>query len=159
MFFPQSLISHRCECEDEPVQLTEQEINAAIKWVGCHPYLTQQILNAIFDNRRQNTPRSDKSLIHFLIRQHDKDFSALWDGTKRSYGFGEKEQAVYLALVNQRQGTAEALKQEVQLALGEVEDALEVLAGTGVIRQLDEDQYAVGAKLFEQWVAQERDRL
>jgi hypothetical protein len=37
-----------------------------------------------------------------------------------------------------------------------VEDTLEVLAGTGVIRQLDDERYAVGAKLFEQWVAQER---
>lgn len=42
------------------------------------------------------------------------------------------------------------------MSIGEVEDALEVLAGTGVIQQLDDENYAIGARLFEQWVAQER---
>lgn len=65
---------------------------------------------------------------------------------------------MYLALVEQRQGTAETLAPQVQLSLGEVEDTLEVLAGTGVIRQLDIERYAVGAKLFETWVSQESDR-
>jgi hypothetical protein len=157
-----SLIIRRCECEDEPVQLTEQEVNAVIEWAGCHPYLTQQMLNAIFDNRRRDTSLSFERLIRDLIRQrHDKDFSVWWNGTK-SYSLGENERAVYLAMVQQRQGTAETLAQQVQLSEGQqlsegaVEDALEVLAGTGVIRQLDEEQYAVGAKLFEQWVAKER---
>jgi hypothetical protein len=150
-----TLIARRCE--NEQIQLTEQVVNAVIAWAGCHPYLTQQMLNAIFDNRRLDKPRSPKDLIRYLIRQqHDKDFSALWDGKTKSYGFGEKEQAIYLALVKQRQGSGETLASQVQLSFGEVEDTLEVLAGTGVIRQLDDERYAVGAKLFEQWVAQER---
>ncbi|HEY9834676.1 MAG TPA: helix-turn-helix domain-containing protein [Stenomitos sp.] len=150
-----TLIARRCE--NEQIQLTEQVVNAVIAWAGCHPYLTQQMLNAIFDNRRLDKLRSPKDLIRYLIRQqHDKDFSALWDGKTKSYGFSEKEQAVYLALVKQRQGTAETLASQVQLSFGEVEDTLEVLAGTGVIRQLDDERYAVGAKLFEQWVTQER---
>jgi hypothetical protein len=150
-----TLIARRCE--NEQIQLTEQVVNAVIAWAGCHAYLTQQMLNAIFDNRRLDKPRSPKDLIRYLIRQqHDKDFSALWDGKTKSYGFGEKEQAVYLALVKQRQGSGETLASQVQLSFGEVEDTLEVLAGTGVIQQLDDERYAVGAKLFEQWVAQER---
>ncbi|MBD2126551.1 helix-turn-helix domain-containing protein [Microcoleus sp. ZQ-A2] len=150
-----TLIARRCE--NEQIQLTEQVVNAVIVWAGCHPYLTQQMLNAIFDNRRLDKSRSPKDLIRHLIRQqHDKDFSALWDGKTKSYGFSEKEQAVYLALVKQRQGSGETLASQVQLSFGEVEDTLEVLAGTGVIRQLDDERYAVGAKLFEQWVAQDR---
>ncbi len=149
-----ALIARRCE--HEQIQLTEKVVNAVIAWAGCHPYLTQQMLNAIFDNRRLEKPRSPKDLIRYLIRQqHDKDFSGLWDEKTKSYGFGEKEQAVYLALIEKRQGTSETLTQQVQLSEGEIEDALEVLAGTGVIRQLDTEHYAVGAKLFENWVAQE----
>lgn len=151
-----SLIARRCD--DEQISLTKLEVNEVIEWAGCHPYLTQQMLNAIFDNHRSNQPRSSKSLIRYLIRQeHDKDFSAFWDGKKRSYGFGEKEQQIYLALMAKRKGTAETLAGQVQLALGEVEDALEVLTGTGVIHQLDDECYTIGAKLFEQWVRQENN--
>lgn len=149
-----SLIALRSEVEEIP--LTDQTVNEVIEWAGCHPYLTQQMLNAVFDNYHQGKPLLSQDLIRHLIRkQHDRDFSGLWDGKKKSYGFSEKEQAVYLALVEQLQGTAETLAPKVQLALGEIEDALEVLAGTGVIRQLDDEHYVVGARLFEKWVAQE----
>jgi hypothetical protein len=153
-----ALIARRCE--DEEIRLTDETVNEVIEWAGCHPYLTQQMLNAVFDNHCLSKPHPLQDLIRYLIRkQHDRDFLALWDGKKKSYGFSEKEQAVYLALAEQKQGTVETLALKVQLALGEVDDALEVLAGTGVIRQLDDEQYAVGAKLFEKWVAQERRSL
>ncbi|NET43189.1 hypothetical protein [Okeania sp. SIO2B3] len=52
-------------------------------------------------------------------------------------------------------GTAESLTEKVDLSIGEVADALEVLAGTGVIQKIDDEQYKIGAKIFEQWVNQE----
>jgi hypothetical protein len=38
------------------------------------------------------------------------------------------------------------------LSIGSIEDSLEILAGSGVVRRVDYDTYRVGAKLFEQWV-------
>ncbi|MDJ0704881.1 MAG: hypothetical protein QNJ46_16485 [Leptolyngbyaceae cyanobacterium MO_188.B28] len=151
----QTLIMRRCE--DEKSRLTDKGVNTVIEWAGCHPYLTNQMLNGIFENNRRKKPLSGKGLIRYLIRQHRRrDFSAWWDEEQRSYGFGELEQSIYLALARKRQGIAETLTKQVNLSIGQVEDALEVLAGTGVIRQLDDENYAIGARLFEQWVAQER---
>ena len=89
-----------------------------------------------------------------LIRQYDGDFSAWWDNKKKSYGFSPIERSVYLALIEQRIGTTESLAQEVDLSIGEVADALEVLAGTGVVQKIDDEQYKIGAIIFKQWVIQ-----
>ncbi|HSF74969.1 MAG TPA: helix-turn-helix domain-containing protein [Microcoleus sp.] len=149
-----SLIAYRSQ--EEKILLTEAEVEQVIEWAGCHPYLTQQLLNEIFDNYPQEKLQfSDNFMLH-LIRQHDRDFSAWWDEDKRTYGFGKTEQTVYLALLDRREGTAETLVQTTNLSFGEVADSLEVLAGTGVIQNLGDDRYKMGAKLFEQWVVQER---
>jgi hypothetical protein len=149
-----SLIAYRSQ--EEKILLTEAEVDRVIEWAGCHPYLTQQLLNEIFDNSPQKKIQfSDNFMLH-LIRQHDRDFSVWWDEDKRTYGFGQTEQTVYLALLDRREGTAETLLQTTNLSFGEVADSLEVLAGTGVIQNLGDERYKMGAKLFEQWVVQER---
>jgi DNA-binding IclR family transcriptional regulator len=51
--------------------------------------------------------------------------------------------------------TAENLVASANLPVGKVADALQLLAGTGVIRQLDEEHYEIGARLFEKWVLQQ----
>jgi hypothetical protein len=149
-----SLIAYRSQ--EEKILLTEAEVDRVIEWAGCHPYLTQQLLNEIFDNSPQEKLQySDNFMLH-LIRQHDRDFSAWWDEDKRTYGFGKTEQTVYLALLDRREGTAETLVQITNFSFGEVADSLEVLAGSGVIQNLGDEGYKMGAKLFEQWVVQER---
>ncbi len=149
------LIARRCQ--DAKLNLDEKEINQVIEWAGCHPYLTNQMLNTVFNNRHRKKPLSDENLRHDLIRQHRQNFSAWWDEEERSYGFGEQEQVVYLALIQERQGTAESLAEKVDLSVDKIEDALEVLAGTGVIRKLDYETYVIGARLFEKWVTQEKE--
>ena len=152
----QKLIMRRCE--DEKFRLNDKVVNTIIEWAGCHPYLTNQMLNVLFENNRRTKPLSGKALMRYLIRKHRKrDFAAWWDEEQRSYGFGELEQSVYLTLAKEQQATAEKLAEQVDLSIEKVEDALDVLAGTGVIRQLDYENYAIGSRLFEQWVAQKEN--
>lgn len=149
-----SLVAYRSQ--EEKILLSEEEVDRVIEWAGCHPYLTQQLLNEIFDRKTQNNSQSPENFLLHLIRQHDRDFSAWWDEDKRTYGFGKAEQAVYLALLDLREGTAEMLVQQTNLSFGEITDSLEVLAGTGVIQHLEDDRYQIGPKLFDRWVVQER---
>lgn len=152
-----ALISHRCR--EEKMSLHNEGIKLVIDWAGGHPYLTQQMLNVIFDKFDELQSLSFQDLVHYLIRkQHDQDFSAWWDGRKSSYGFGEREQAVYLALSRQRKGTPETLAKQVSQSLGEIDDALDVLVGAGVVLQVDDEEYSIGAKLFAEWVTRECDR-
>jgi hypothetical protein len=149
----QSLITDRSQLEN--VSLTEEEIEQVIQLSGGHPYLVQQLLNIIFDYKNSKKSYKIESLMNSLVRQYDADFSAWWDNEKKSYGFSQLEQSVYLTLIKQRVGTAESIAQEINKSIGEVADALEVLTGTGVIQKIDDEQYRIGAKLFEQWIIQE----
>ena len=148
----QALIVQRSQ--EENLELTEKEIMTVIEWAGGHPYLTQQLLNCLFDDY-QKASRSVDSLKHELLRQHDRDFSAWWNDPQRPYSLGETERTVYRALIECRQGTAESLSQQTRLSYGEVADALEVLVGTGVIQQVDDEVWAIGSRLFEAWVVQQ----
>ena len=48
--------------------------------------------------------------------------------------------------------SVENMIEKVKLTYNKTAEALELLAGTGVIQQLDEENYRIGAKLFEEWV-------
>jgi hypothetical protein len=149
-----SLIVQRSQ--NEGVPLTESGYNTILDWAGYHPYLTQQLINEIFDDYQMRKSRSTESFMLHQQRKHDRDFSAWWDEDQRSYGFSQVEQTVYRTLVQQREGTAETVAEQAQFSFGQVADALEVLTGTGVIRQLDDERYRMGSKLFEEWVVRER---
>jgi len=149
-----SLIVQRSQ--NEGVPLTEMGVNTILDWAGYHPYLTQQLINEIFDDYQMGKSRSTESFMLHQQRKHDHDFSAWWDEDQRSYGFSQVEQTVYCTLIQQREGTAETVAEQAQFSFGQVADALEVLTGTGVIRQLDDERYRMGSKLFEEWVVRER---
>lgn len=146
------LIAYRRQIEN--IFLTSEEIEQIIEWSGGHPYLIQQLLNTIFDYKNSDQSYIIDNLINNLIRQYDGDFSAWWDNKKKSYSFTAIERSVYLALIEKRMGTTESIAQNLDLSIGEIGDAFEVLAGTGVIEKIDDEQYKIGAKIFEQWVIQ-----
>ena len=137
---------------EEGISLSEQEVTIIIDWGGCHPYLTQQMLNIIFDDQLAKRSSSLNSLINRVLRQRKYDFSAWWNADNRADGFGDAERAMYRVLMANRRGTVDSLAPSAGLSQGAALDALSVLEGTGVIHQLKEDQYTIGAKLFERWV-------
>ncbi|MEH2320741.1 ATP-binding protein [Nostoc sp.] len=143
----------RDRAEQEKISLSEEKITSLIEWSGCHPYLTQQALNIIFDSNHQQ--QICANLIDKLLQHHDKDFSAWWNAEHLSGCFGEDERKVYYALVQHHKGTPQDLAQYTGFSRVKVADALEVIAGTGVIRQLDDESYTLGSRLFEEWVTQQ----
>ncbi len=91
-----------------------------------------------------------------LLRQHDRNFAGWWNADQRSDDFGDSERAVYQALMERREGTAENVAQHTAQSPLQTADALQVLVGTGVIRQVDDERYTIGARLFEEWVTQRK---
>ncbi|OKH30226.1 hypothetical protein NIES2119_31325 [[Phormidium ambiguum] IAM M-71] len=152
----QALIIQRCQ--EENFALSETDIAAAIEWAGGHPYLTQQLLNCIFDDYQKAKFHSVEHLKYELLRLHERDFSAWWNDSQRPYSLGATERAVYWALIENRQGTAESLSQQTQLSYSEVADALDVLLGTGVIQKVDDELCRISTRLFEEWVVQQPDQ-
>ena len=142
--------------EEERLSLSSEDNDLILDWAGGHPYLTQQMLNAVFDARRLGDSPSAESLMPELLRQHDRDFAGWWNADQRSDGFGDAERVVYDALRENQERTAESLAQSTGRTRRDVDNALEVLVGTGVVQQSNDGTYRVGARLFEEWVAQEQ---
>lgn len=149
----EKLVLHRSK--NEKVQISSKVVTAIQKWAGCHPYLTQQMINAIFDNYREKE-FTHKYLINKLMSQHNHDFLVWWNKAQQADGCSDIDHLVYDELVKQRSETVEGLVRNTNLAPGEVQSALEVLAGTGIIRRLNDEQYTIGARLFERWVARQK---
>jgi len=157
------LISYRFKDEKVP-SLPDRGINFICEWAGCHPYLTQQMLNRIFDFyiENKNLP-SAKTLIDDLLEGHDHDFLRWWNFDQKTGEAEEdgrlsnEERNIYLKLVECRQSTDKNLAQMLNLSRQKVSDTLEVLLGTGVI-QHDKNikEYKVGARLFEEWIARQK---
>lgn len=149
------LVTHRSKLEK--VALSEEKSNFVVDWAGGHPYLTQQILNAICAScHTQKESVSAENLVSNLIQQHSNQFSKWWNLNQHPDGFIETERLVYQVLVEHRQGTCESLAKLARLSELEVADALMMLVGTGVIKKLDEENYAIGTRLFEKWVEQQK---
>ncbi|NEO88487.1 MAG: ATP-binding protein [Spirulina sp. SIO3F2] len=148
-----TLIEQRCK--DEHLELIPEEIGWVKELSGLHPYLTQQVVNILFDQLVAGKQCLKNQLLYSLVRQFDRDFSSWWDENLKSYGFSQSEQTVYKTLMEIRSGGIEIISQASDLSFGEVADILEVLVGTGVIRQYEEEEYKIGSKLFEEWVTRE----
>jgi len=157
------LISYRAKDEEIPL-LPQKGVNFICEWAGCHPYLTQQMLNQIFDSYiKSNKFISTEILIEDLLEYHDHDFLRWWNFDRKTSELQEvqklndEERVTYLKLVQCRQSTDKNLAQMINLSRQKVSEALDVLLGTGVIRHIkDTRDYEVGARLFEEWITRQK---
>ncbi len=151
----QALVAQRAR--DEGATLTSDNLAWVLTHAGGHPYLLQQILNVVFDDPLTAPTNSHSRLLRKLLRfdEFNQIFSSWWNSEGKSDGFGESERMIYKLLVQQRESSDDALSQLAGLSWHQTKNALEILVGTGVIHQVDEEHYAIGAKLFKEWVARQ----
>jgi hypothetical protein len=136
----------------EKLHLRESEIALVLDWSGGHPFLAQQMLNTMLDHRKMGNPVSEEKLMWSVIQKRNSDFSTWWNADQKSDGFGETERKVYIALRQKRQDSSRNLARTLNLKELQTMNALELLAGTGVIQKIEEN-YKIGSRLFEEWVA------
>lgn len=138
---------------DEETELSAQETDFIWRYGGGHPDLTQQTINLLLDVRKAKKPFSESDLILQLLHKHNHDFSKWWnlDGSNPD-GFSIVDRKVYLELTSSGEGTFETLSKSSGLPPLRVLDSLQVLAGTGVIRCLNDLTYSISSQLFEKWV-------
>lgn len=146
----QKLIERRSR--DEKLKLI-QVSDTLIEYAGCHPYLTNQLINAICDNHRRQKFKKFEDLLLSLIKANSFDFSIWWND-KDSESFTQSEKDIYKTLINCRYGTVREIAFQAHMGVLETLGSLEILSGAGVIRQRsDSDHYMIGAKMFESWVS------
>jgi hypothetical protein len=72
-----ALMTHRAE--DERITLSEADIVAMLAWAGGHPFLSQQMLNVLFDARQDTPACTVEQLVPALLRQHQHNFVGWWN--------------------------------------------------------------------------------
>lgn len=136
----------------ERAHVADADCGELLTWAGAHPFLTQQLLNALFDRRAADRAMTVDQTALPLVRALGAHFANWWNEDGTSDGFGDHERAVYRALIQHREADSRTLAQEANLPEGRVDDALEILVGTGVARRVSSEQVAIGSHLFERWV-------
>ncbi len=149
-----SLINFRCM--EEKLTLDETDVKRLITLSGGHPFLLQQCINLIADHYRDNFIGFIKPLTRQLQKTHSKDFSVWWNIDGQSDGFGSRERDVYLRLFELRMADSEELSRKTTYSENDVDEALEILYGAGVILKGDEWTYHIGCQLFQEWVKREQ---
>jgi hypothetical protein len=149
----QALIARRSEAER--VGLSEEDTRSVLDRAGGHPFLTQQMLNALFDARQATPSCPVAQLVPTLLQQHQHNFAGWWNADQRSDGFGDSERGLYRSLLTYRQETITSLVAATGYSPLRVATALAVLVGTGVVQQTDDEHYVIGARLFAEWVQQQ----
>lgn len=147
------LIAHRTRSEG--IGLSNDDYYAILDLAGLHPYLTQQVLNTICDHRKVAAGCLIEDFLPELLRQRETDFHGWWNINNKSDGFGELERKIYCEIVRCNKVTIGNLEESLEVSYGKIANILEVLTGTGVIRQDDEEHYSTGTRLFREWVVQQ----
>ena len=140
----------------EQIKLNDNGIPHILEVTGCHPFLVQQFLNILFDCHHSHQSFSLEALMQDALWQQSPHFSSWWNSDGTSDGFGDDERTVYRALLECREGEYGAIAEASELSENSVRNALQVLAGTGVIKQTDKFHYEISGRLFEEWVRQLR---
>ncbi|BBD63464.1 hypothetical protein NIES2109_63140 (plasmid) [Nostoc sp. HK-01] len=144
-----------CRQKSEEIPISEKGISFVTEWAGGHPYLTQQMLNAVSNKYLAGEKIRLDQLTDELLQQHDHDFSVWWNVAQEVGGLDENARKVYQILIEQRQANVVSLAQNSHLSPMKTRHLLDVLVGAGIIRKLDNGIYKIGARLFEEWVKQQ----
>jgi hypothetical protein len=147
------LIANRAETEG--IGLSYEDNQGVLQIAGCHPFLTQQLLNVVCDHRKITEGCQVQDLLPELLRQRENDFHRWWNMDNRSDGFGELERKAYCEIKRCNETSISKLEEALGVSYGKIANALEILTGTGVIRQVDDEDYTIGSQLFQIWVAKQ----
>jgi len=146
------LINQRAKFEG--LSFDGNEIQTIQDWSGGHPFLLQQILNTVFDDRLTETFSSMEDLFTKLLRIDiiNHTFSSWWNSEGKTDGLSETERQIYYALMQSRKLTIEELSRSTNLSESMTDDGLVVLSGTGLVNASSNKYYTISNKLFQAWV-------
>ena len=140
---------------EEGVPLTENGTVKVIQLSGCHGFILQQLLNYIFDIYHHDRTISLDTLKEDSLYNHHQVFYRWWNSDNKSDGFGDEERCVYKTFMENPKRSLKEIENIMDLTHNTIVSALEVLTGTGVLRQLGGKHYEINSLLFEAWVRQE----
>lgn len=149
-------------CQERCSEMDEGMVDEVLEYTGCHPFLTQYLLTHWHGERqRGGTPSVAKIASKFPISR-PKDFQTWWNEKGEKPGLSERERKIYLSLLEEDCIPIEGETLSPRFpdySINDIDDSLTYLSCAGLVTEVEERDYRMGAKMFQDWVRKNRPDL
>jgi AAA+ ATPase superfamily predicted ATPase len=142
------LIARRFAEESEPIRDGDE----AFLWEysGGYPFLLQQLVSTVIDARRGGDPGPEALLRRALI-DHNQIFRDWWNVDGKTDGLTERERIVYALMPEDGRVSLDELLTRLEARLIPLLETLQILCGSGLVREVERERYEISSRLFRRW--------
>jgi len=120
------------------------------QYSGGYPFLLQQMINALIDVRHEGDPQP-QAIVRQLLREHNPVFRDWWNSDGKTDGLAERERMVYSRMPDDGTVSLDDLLSLTNVKLVPLQEILQILCGSGLVRESQPEQYQITSRLFREW--------
>ena len=117
---------------------------------GGYPFLLQQLINIVIDARREGDP-GFAALVRRALLEHNQVFRDWWNLEGKTDGLTERERTVYGHIPDDARVSLDDLLSQLDAKLIPLMETLQILCGSGLVREAEREQYEISSRLFRTW--------
>ncbi len=142
------LIAARFAEERETV--SAEDADFLWKYSGGYPFLLQQLINITIDARAKGG-LSREALVRRALLDHNQIFRDWWNAEGGADGLTERERIVYKSLPENGDISLDDLMRNLKAQLVPLLETLEILCGSGLVRENGQERFELSSRLFREW--------
>jgi hypothetical protein len=120
------------------------------EYSGGYPFLLQQMINVTVDARREGDLSQEVLVRRFLLEQ-TQVFRDWWNADGKTDGLTERERTVYASLPENGRVSLDDLLSRQDAKLMPLLETLQILCGSGLVREAERERYEISSRLFRKW--------
>ena len=134
--------------EKEPLN----DVDKSFLWEysGGYPFLLQQLINTKIDARREGV-LGDDALVRLALLEQNQIFRDWWNLDGKTDGLTGRERTVYQNLPDEGSVSLDELLAKLDAKLMPLMETLQILCGSGLVREAKPEQYEISSLLFRKW--------
>ena len=108
------------------------------------------MINTVIDLRREDDPPEEVVVRRILLEQHQA-FRAWWNLEGNTDGLSERERIVYAQIPDRGVISLDELLKRLDARLMPLLESLQILCGSGLVREPARERYEISTHLFRIW--------
>ena len=114
-------------------------------------------INTKIDARREGV-LGDDALVRRALLEQNQIFRDWWNLDGKTDGLTERERTVYQNIPDEDSVSLDALLKKLDAKLMPLMETLQLLCGSGLIRQAKPEKYEISSRLFRKWTQNQETR-
>jgi hypothetical protein len=104
----------------------------------------------VIDARRTGE-LSQEALVRRALLEHNQVFRDWWNSDGKADGLTERERTVYGLIPEEGNVSLDDLLSRLDAKLMPLLETMQILCGSGLIREVENERYEMGSRLFRRW--------